>query len=90
MKNFLILLLLATAHQGVAQILNIDRENGQDTIKRKQSMSINLNFSSDKQKKNLLELASRTEYDRFLKNDQLLICLLNTDASYNGNKHTGK
>jgi hypothetical protein len=84
MKYLFLLLQLMVTLLGVAQILNIDRENGQDTIKRKQSLSINLNFSSDKQKKNLLELASRTEYDRFFKKDQLLICLLNTDASYNG------
>ena len=65
-----------------SQILNVDRENGQDSIARKQLFSWNVSFSSDKQKKNLLELTNVAEYDRFFKNDQVLITLLNTDASF--------
>ncbi|MFN5441313.1 MAG: hypothetical protein ACK5AR_05615 [Flavobacteriia bacterium] len=44
-----------------AQILNVDRENGQDSIARKQLFSWNVSFSSDKQKKNLLELTNAAQ-----------------------------
>lgn len=67
-----------------AQILNIDRENGQDSISRKQLLSVNLDLSLDKQQNNLIELSSQFEYDRFFKNDQVLVFLFNSDASLNG------
>ena len=56
-----------------AQILNIDRENGQDTIPRKFSASIGLDFASDKQQNDFVELSSSTELDFFLKNNNLFI-----------------
>jgi hypothetical protein len=37
-----------------SQILNIDRENGQDSLKKKYRYSLNFSFSSDKQKKTSL------------------------------------
>jgi hypothetical protein len=84
MKKLLLLLFVLPFSLLKAQILNVDRENGQDSIARKQMFSWNVSFSSDKQKKNLLELTNVAEYDRFFKNDQVLITLLNTDASFNG------
>lgn len=84
MKNIILILMLVTASRLSAQILNVDRENGQDSIARKQLFSWHVSFSSDKQKKNLLELTNIAEYDRFLQKDRLLITLLNTDASFNG------
>ena len=84
MKYLILLIAGIIALQMKAQILNVDRENGQDSIPRKQLFSWNVSFSSDKQKKNLLELTNIAEYDRFLKKDRLLVMLLNTDASFNG------
>lgn len=84
MKQLLIFIFLAIAPNYFGQILNVDRENGQDSIPRKQLFSWNVSFASDKQKKNLLELTNVAEYDRFFKNDQVLIALMNTDASFNG------
>lgn len=84
MKYLILLIASIIALQMKAQILNVDRENGQDSIPRKQLFSWNVSFSSDKQKKNLLELTNIAEYDRFLKKDRLLVMLLNTDASFNG------
>ena len=84
MKNAILLLFVGVLNNAHAQILTVDRENGQDSIARKQLFSWNVSFSSDKQKKNLLELTNVAEYDRFFKNDQVLIALVNTDASFNG------
>ena len=84
MKKLLFILIVLHLSHFEAQILNVDRENGQDSIPRKQLFSWNVSFSSDKQKKNLLELTNVAEYDRFFKNNQVLITLMNTDASFNG------
>lgn len=84
MKNAILLLFVGLLNNAHAQILTVDRENGQDSIPRKQLFAWNVSFSSDKQKKNLLELTNVAEYDRFFKNDQVLIALVNTDASFNG------
>ena len=68
MKQIVIIIFLAMAPNYFGQILNVDRENGQDSIPRKQLFSWNVSFSSDKQKKNLLELTNVAEYDQFFKN----------------------
>jgi hypothetical protein len=67
-----------------SQVLSVDRENGQDSIKRKVAFSYNVSFSSDRQKKNLLEFSNQTELDVFLKRDKIIILLGQTDASFNG------
>ena len=66
------------------QVLNIDRENGQDTIPRKFSAAIGLDFSSDKQRNDFVELSSSTELDFFLKNNHLLILFGQVDMALNG------
>lgn len=66
------------------QVLNIDRENGQDTIPRKFSAAIGLDFSSDKQRNDFVELSSSTELDFFLKNNHLLILFGQVDMAFNG------
>ena len=58
MKKIFILFCVLPFSLLKAQILNVDRENGQDSIARKQLFSWNVSFSSDKQKKNLLELTN--------------------------------
>jgi hypothetical protein len=84
MKKFIFGFTLFISATTNGQILNVDRENGQDSIKRKQLFSWFTSFSSDKQKKNLVELSNALEYDRFFKKDLLLITLFNSDASFNG------
>jgi hypothetical protein len=78
--SFLILL-IEPIH---GQLLNIDRENGQDSTLRKVVFSYNVSFTSDKQKLNLLDLSNLMELDFFLKKDRIAIFLGNMDASFNG------
>jgi len=66
------------------QLLNIDRENGQDSTIRKIAFSYNVSFTSDKQSQNLLDLSNQIELDFFLKKDKIAIFLGNMDASFNG------
>ena len=68
-----------------SQVVNIDRENGQDTIQRKIAANFSLNFSSDKQQEKLLELSSTSELDLFLKRDLLFIFFSQNDLVFNGN-----
>ncbi len=69
----------------ISQILTIDSELYRDTTsKKKIGASINLAFSTSKQRKNLLDFTSKLELDRYLKNKYSLIFLCQTDATYNG------
>ena len=68
----------------IAQILNIDRENGQDTIPRKFGASIGVDFASDKQKNDFVELSSTSELDFFLKQNHLIILFGQLDMAFNG------
>ena len=56
-----------------AQVLNIDRENGQDTIPKNFGMVMGVDFASDKQQNDFIELSSSSELDFFLKNDLLIV-----------------
>lgn len=78
------ILLLFFFKIGAAQVLNIDRENGQDTIPRKFGASVGLDFASDKQQNDFVELSSSTEFDFFLKNNNLLILFGQVDMAFNG------
>ena len=69
-----------------AQVLNVDRENGQDSIKKKVMASVAFSFSSDKQKNNYIEFSNKNEFDYFLKNNYLLLLINEADISYNGTK----
>lgn len=84
MNKLLCLIITVLPFLGTTQILNVDRENGQDSIKRKVAFSYNVSFSSDKQKKNLIEFTNQTELDVFLKKDKIAVLLGQTDASFNG------
>lgn len=86
MKNLVVLLFLFNWFTNSnAQVLNIDRENGQDTSIKRNLFNINFSFNLDKQKKNLLEFSSQLENDFFLKKKNLVwISLAQTDASFNG------
>ena len=65
-----------------AQILNIDREVGADTAIKSWSASITSSFSSDKLKGNLIDFSNRTEFDKRLKNNYVIIGQLNTDLTF--------
>ena len=65
------IILLIEPIQG--QLLNIDRENGQDSTFRKVAFSYNVSFTSDKQTQNLLDLSNEIELDFFLKKDKHLL-----------------
>jgi hypothetical protein len=67
-----------------AQILNIDREIGNDTVFHRFRASFNFNFSNDKQKKNLVDFSNVSEVDMFLKNKYLFILLAQTELALNG------
>ena len=67
-----------------AQVLNVDRENGQDSTKKKFLMSFSGLFSSDKQKKKFIELSNSVELDYFLKSNYFFVLLNRTDIAYNG------
>lgn len=84
MKYILFILAITTSQSLNSQILNVDRENGQDTIVRKHLFSWNSSFAIDKQQNNLIELANAIEYDNFFKNDLVWIVFLNSEASLNG------
>jgi hypothetical protein len=86
MKFFLSLyFLVISLSNTIGQVLNIDRENGQDTSTKRNFFSVNFGFNLDKQKRNLLEFSSQLENDFFLKKKDLVwISLAHTDAAVNG------
>lgn len=53
---------------GHAQVLNVDRENGQDSTMKKFLASFTGSFSSDKQKNKFVEFSNSTELDYIFKN----------------------
>jgi len=69
-----------------SQVLNIDRENGQDSIKKKFKASFTANFSSDKQKNNFIQFINTSELELFFKNNYFLLLLNNSDFAINGIK----
>lgn len=67
-----------------AQILNIDREDGRDTLNRRWMVHANLDLSTDKQKYRLINLDLKTEIDRLLCNDYVFIFQAGNDLVFNG------
>jgi hypothetical protein len=68
---FIILILEFSTLNG--QILNIDREVVMDTTKKTIKGSLLTSFNSDKLKGNLIDISNRTEIDKYLKNNYVLI-----------------
>ena len=83
-KYFFIIITFFSCFTINAQVLNIDREDGHDTIKKKFRCSFNFSFSSDKQKKNIVDVSNTSEIDLFLKNERLFIFLSQTEITFNG------
>ena len=67
-----------------AQVLNVDRENGQDSTKKRFLASFTGSFSSDKQKNKFVEFSNSTELDYILKNHYFFVLLNQTDIAFNG------
>mgnify|MGYP006090395985 CR=1 FL=1 len=85
LRNYLLALYILTNSTFIsAQVLYIDRENGQDTIPRKVGSVIGLSFASDKQKNDFVEFSSNAEIDFFLKKNHLFILFGHVDMAFNG------
>jgi hypothetical protein len=85
MPYFLILILLfVTPTCAFSQILNIDRENGQDSVQKKFKGSFIFNFSGDKQRRNVIEFNNTSEMAYFLKKQTVLVFVGHTDLILNG------
>ena len=67
-----------------SQILNIDREGSNDTIPKKIKAHFCFDFSSDKQKKNLLNFNNSTEINYYLPKNHVVLFLGKTDFALNG------
>ncbi len=67
-----------------SQVLNIDREIENDTTFKRVRASFNINFSNDKQKRNLIDFSNASEIDLYLENKFLFIFLSQTELSLNG------
>lgn len=84
-KIVLLTFILGSIPLMFGQVLNIDRENGDDTVFHRDIISLNFGFSLDKQKRNLIEFSSQLENDFFFKKSSLVwITLAQTDAAFNG------
>ena len=81
---YLLLLITLFAIHANGQVLNIDRENGQDTVKKKFRCSVNFSFSSDKQRKNVIDFANTSEFDYFVKKERVLLLLSQSELVFNG------
>lgn len=64
-----------------AQILNVDREIGGDSTKKKITGNTITSFSSDKLRGNLIDLSNKSEIDKFFKNNYILVAQLNNDIT---------
>lgn len=80
----LTILLYCITGQLQAQILNLDREDGRDTLNRRWMVNANLDLSTDKQKYRLINLDLKTEIERLLCNDYVLIFQAGNDLVFNG------
>lgn len=67
-----------------SQILNIDRENGQDSIPKKVSAAFSFSFIGDKQRRNVIEFTNKSELDIRVKKDRIIIFNGITDLVFNG------
>lgn len=67
-----------------SQVLNIDREGSEDTIPKKIKAYFGFSFSSDKQKKNLLDFNNTSEINYFFSKNYVGLFLAKTDLALNG------
>ena len=81
---FFFMFLLNIQYDCLGQVLNVDRENGLDSLDRDYAFSWSAGFSLEKQQSNLLELSSAEELDIFLPKDYVLVLLGNTEIESSG------
>jgi hypothetical protein len=67
-----------------SQVLNIDREVGSDTVKKKWEFVSGLSISSDKQQRNLFDMNSNLELSHNTAKQRVLFLILRNDAILNG------
>ena len=67
-----------------SQVLNIDREGFEDIIPKKIKAFFGFSFSSDKQKKNLLDFNNTSEINYFFSKNYVGLFLAKTDLALNG------
>ncbi len=67
-----------------SQVLNIDREGSEDTIPKKIKAYFGFSFSSDKQKKKLLDFNNTSEINYFFSKNYVGLFLAKTDLALNG------
>jgi hypothetical protein len=83
--RLLLIMSLAFASMAQAQILNLDRENVPDSLRKKWAVLGSFNFSSDKQKNNLNDLNVSFEMDRYFSRSKYTVSLVaKNDMVYNG------
>lgn len=82
---FIILALLFSI-SNFSQILDIDRVTATDSTYKKWVNVVNFSLSSDKLKKNLLDVSSKIEINRFFQNDYVLVGSFINDVTLNGNE----
>jgi hypothetical protein len=81
---YLILLVLLTPSILSAQIINIDRENSQDSVTKRWEISTLIDFSSDKQVKDLLDLSIKSSLLTKYSNKYALNFIVNNDIVLDG------
>lgn len=75
------LTILTNSH---TQVLNIDRENIQDSTKKKAQAAFIFSFASDKQKKSLIDFSNNSEFAWVFKNNLTAVYLSQIELSLNG------
>jgi hypothetical protein len=83
-KLLLLTVILFSGLELGAQVLDIDRENEQDSIKKKVRASIDFNLSIDKQRRNLLDLTNRAEFSVLAKKNTVFIFVGSSELTLNG------
>ena len=77
-------IILFTTINVKSQVLNIDREDGNDTIKKKVKCYSSFSFSLDKQKNDLIDFTNSTELDYFAKKERVFIFLEQVEMNFTG------
>ena len=77
-------ILLLSGLPASGQVVNVDREIAADTPPHTWEGNLNMGFSSDKQRRNVLDVSTHTECYRYLKSNYALIGLFQNDAVFLG------
>lgn len=86
MKIYLCIFLIFFILFSYGQVLNLDRENGVDSINKRFHFSLLGNASNDKQKNDLIAFNTNTEFDFINTSKMMLILLSQNDIQFNGER----